>query len=197
MCGRRTGAIGGPNAPLVASRVSGSPMPIVLPIQRANVRIICVLLRQCGPTPSNRFTRFFSLPSGTARFRTMRLFCPVLRTRPLHALLLHVSFAQIWSVLAVQLRCRKIFLLCPSSAIPRRTDLLYLPKIRIGAYSLHRPHPGHGCRTSRRRRRILRQSCRWLTPRLLFAAARSSYANDNIPHLWAPKASIPEGRHVH
>src|SRR5215510_3777500 len=103
----------------------------------------------------------------------MRLFYPVFRIRPSHARLLHVSFAQIWPVLAVQPRCRKIFLLCPLSAIPRRTDLLYLPRIRIGARSLHRPYPAHGCRTSRRKRRIPRQSCRWPTPRLLFAAARS------------------------
>jgi hypothetical protein len=41
-------AIGGPNAPLVTRRVSGSPMPMVLPVQRANVRAICVLLRRCG-----------------------------------------------------------------------------------------------------------------------------------------------------
>ena len=69
-----------------------------------------------------------------------------------------VSFAQIWLALAVQLRCRKIFLLCPSIAILRRTDLLYLPKIRIDAYSLHRPHPDR--RTLRKKRRILRRSCR-------------------------------------
>jgi hypothetical protein len=88
-----------------------------------------------------RLNRFSSLPSGTAQFHTMRLFCPVLRTQPLRALLLGVSFAQIWLVLAVQLRCRKIFLLFPSIAILRRTYLLYLPKIRTGAYSSYRLHP--------------------------------------------------------
>jgi hypothetical protein len=75
---------------------------------------------------SNRFNRFSSLPSGTAQFHTMRLFCPALRTRPLHALLLHVSFAQIWPVLAVQLRCRKIFW-----AYPPATFVAWLQKGRV------------------------------------------------------------------
>ena len=132
-----------------------------------------------------RFSRFSSLFLETAQFRTMSLSCLAFHTPLLHGLLPHASFVQILPVLAVQLRCIKLSLVYPSSAILRRTVLLYLPEIRIDAYSLNRPHPAR--RISGMKRHIPRQSSQHLSPRSLFAAAQFSYANGAVRQMLASR----------